>query len=191
VKKQLIYDVGVNNCTDTAYYIHRGYKVLGIEANPVMVSLLQDKFSREIESGTFTLLNFGIAKNEGEFEFWVCDDPPEWSSFDRGIASRNDAKHHSVMVKTRRFFDIITEHGVPFYCKIDMEGHDRLCLTSLTPKLTPEYISIEMAHKDGDVDISLLHDLGYRKFKIISQITWAQPTGLFTSVAFGMPAKAA
>ncbi len=75
MKKQLIYDVGVNNGTDTAYYIHRGYKVLGIEANPVMVSLLEDKFSSEIESGTFTLLNLGIAETEGELKFWVCEDP--------------------------------------------------------------------------------------------------------------------
>jgi FkbM family methyltransferase len=191
VKKQLIYDVGVNIGTDTAYYILRGYKVLGIEANPVIVSLLQDKFSSEIESGTFTLLNLGIAKTEGEFEFWVCDDHSDWSSFDRSIASRNDARHHSVMVKTRQFFDIITEHGVPFYCKIDIEGHDRLCLTGLTPKLIPAYISIEMSHKNGDVDINLLHDLGYKKFKIISQINWAQPTRLLTSLAFRMPDKAA
>ena len=190
MKKQLIYDVGVNNGTDTAYYIHRGYKVLGIEANPVMVSLLEDKFSSEIESGTLTLLNLGIAETEGELEFWVCEDPSEWSSFDRSIASRNDAKHHSVMVKTGQFHDIVTEHGVPFYWKIDIEGHDRLCLTGLTQKLTPAYISIEMSHKDGDVDINLLHDLGYKKFKIISQISWAQPTRLLTSLAFRMPAKA-
>jgi FkbM family methyltransferase len=186
----MIYDVGVNDGVDTAYYMHRGYKVLGIEASPVMVSILQEKFRSEIECDAFILLNLGIAESEGEFQFWICDDVPEWSSFNRSIASRGGAKHHPVMVKTRKFFDIITEYGVPFYCKIDIEGYDRLCLADLNPKIAPNYISVEMTHDDGDIDINLLHDLGYGKFKIISQVTRAQPSRLLRSLAFRMPSNA-
>ena len=32
----LIYDVGMHNGSDTAYYLHKGFRVLAIEANPVL-----------------------------------------------------------------------------------------------------------------------------------------------------------
>jgi hypothetical protein len=35
---ELIYDVGMNNADDTAYYLWRGSRVLAIEANPELVS---------------------------------------------------------------------------------------------------------------------------------------------------------
>jgi FkbM family methyltransferase len=185
---QLIYDVGVNDGTDAAYYMHRNYKVIGIEANPTMISFLHHKFKDEIDRGILTLLDVGIAESEGEFEFWVCDDNPEWSSFNRSISSRNGAKHHSVTVRTRPFRDIVIEYGKPFYCKIDIEGNDRVCLESLTPEIAPDYISIEMC-ESSPVDIGLLDKLGYKKFKIISQVTRAQPARFLTSLEFLLPEK--
>jgi hypothetical protein len=35
---QLIYDVGMNNGDDIAYYLRRGFRVLAIEANPDLVA---------------------------------------------------------------------------------------------------------------------------------------------------------
>ena len=34
MKRDLIYDIGMNNGDDTAFYLIRGYRVLAIEANP-------------------------------------------------------------------------------------------------------------------------------------------------------------
>ena len=36
----------------------------------------------------------------------------------------------------------------------------------------PQYISVEMSLANGDRGLSLLHPLGYRRFKIISQVTF-------------------
>lgn len=33
----LVIDVGMHNGDDTAYYLHRGYRVVAIEANPAWV----------------------------------------------------------------------------------------------------------------------------------------------------------
>ena len=189
MQSDLIYDVGVNDGADTAYYLHKGFRVLGIEASPVACRDLEQRFAPEISRGAFTLLNVGIAGEEGEFPFWVCDDHPEWSSFHREIASRQGSRHHSVAVRTRKFSDIIAEHGVPYYCKIDIEGNDRTCISDLTPDLAPPYISIENSHGDGHVDLSALHDLGYTRFKIISQQTFAQPNRLASRFASWLPAR--
>jgi FkbM family methyltransferase len=183
----LIYDVGVNNGSDTAFYLRCGYKVVGIEASPVMAALLERKFASEIETGRFVLLIVGVAASEGEMEFWISD-KDEWSSFDRAIASRNGTPHRPVRVQTRRFDTIIAEHGIPYYCKIDIEENDRLCLLGLSATTAPPFISIEMAHKYGDEDIARLRDLGYTQFKIVSQMTRAQPNQLLTRLGYALPA---
>jgi FkbM family methyltransferase len=175
MNNDLIYDVGVHEGSDSAYYLSLGYRVVGIEASPVMVDLLRKRFSREMAIGQFTLLNIGLAAAVGQMDFWICDDVSAWSSFNRTIASRKGARHRAVTVDTNTFDAVLEKYGVPFYCKIDIEGNDRLCLADLSPSDIPMFISIEMEHSDGATDLELLYALGYRKYKIISQVTWAQP----------------
>jgi FkbM family methyltransferase len=169
MNKNLIYDVNVHEGSDSAYYLSLGYRVVGIEASPVMVDLLRKRFSREMATGQFVLLNIGLAATRGRMDFWICDDVSAWSSFNRTIASRKRVRHHSVTVDTQTFGAVLEEYGVPSYCKIDIEGNDRLCLEDLNPSDIPMFISIEMAHSDGAEDLELLYVLGYRKYKIISQ----------------------
>ncbi|MGY4606994.1 FkbM family methyltransferase [Bradyrhizobium sp. USDA 4474] len=184
--RALIYDVGVNDGADSAYYLSLGYRVLGIEANPALVDRLKDRFAKEIREHQYILLNAGIAATEGQLDFWVSD-ISEWSSFNKEIASRNDTPHRSVTIPAQRFASVIREFGVPHYCKIDIEGNDRLCLTDLTPETTPSFVSIEMSHPDADTDLELLRQLGYTKYKIISQVTRAQPIPLSMSVGYRLP----
>jgi FkbM family methyltransferase len=182
----LIYDVGMHNGDDTAYYLHLGYRVVGIEASPLMIATLRKRFFQDISGGRLTLLNVGVAKSEGQLDFWICDEVSEWSSFNLEIASRNGAKHHSVSVDTLTFSSILSRYEVPFYCKIDIEGNDLLCLNGLVQSDLPPFISLEMGHADGNIAIDLLYALGYKKFKIISQVTWAQPLPIFSSYENGL-----
>jgi hypothetical protein len=64
----LIYDVGMNNGNDTAYYLHCGFKVLAIEANPVLCSQATVRFEQEIEQGQLQILNIGIAPTSGNLD---------------------------------------------------------------------------------------------------------------------------
>jgi FkbM family methyltransferase len=83
---KLIYDVGMHNGDDTAYYLLRGFRVVAIEPNPELVATAANRFRREIEAGYPKILNVGIAADEGELPFWVCQTDSRLSSFDR----RND-----------------------------------------------------------------------------------------------------
>ncbi len=73
MQSDLIYDVGVNDGSDTAYYLSRGYRVVGIECSPVMIENLRERFEQEIADGRLVLLNVGVASHNGEMEFWVSD----------------------------------------------------------------------------------------------------------------------
>ena len=146
--------------------------MVGIEANPLAIPGLERRFEAELRDGRYALLPIGIATAEGEAEFWVCDDQPKWSSFERSIASRNGSRHHSVTVRTRRFGSVLEQFGAAAYCKIDIEGNDDLCLEDLTPATRPAFVSVEL--NEGDRQLARLSELGYAKFKIISQRTFRQ-----------------
>jgi len=167
--KKLIYDIGMNNGDDTAFYLHRGYRVVAVEANPLLVAECQQRFEREIAEGLLVILNIGIAEDSGSFPFWVCEMLSVWSSFDRSIAAREGSSHHKIDIPCRRFQSVLEEFGTPYYLKVDIEGNDALCLKGLQPENSPEYISVEAT------DVSLLatlRDLGYTRFKCIGQFNF-------------------
>src|SRR5450432_793339 len=130
MKPKTIFDVGMNNGDDTAYYLHRGFDVVAIEANPNLVDKVKIRFREAIKNGRLTILNVGIAEEDGTIPFWICDDHSEWSSFHRNVASRDNSAHHEIPIRSRRFDSILKEFGMPYYLKVDIEGNDQLCLHS-------------------------------------------------------------
>ena len=175
--RDLVYDVGMHNGDDAAYYLSQGLRVLAIEADPQLVAQARARFSDELRSGKLTLVNAGIAATSGTGEFWICDEKSVWNSFDRSIASRQGMKHHAVEVPTRTFGEILEEYGVPLYLKIDIEGNDHLCVRELARRALPQFISLESEcignasaeNANGLATLQLLRDIGYRKFKLINQ----------------------
>jgi FkbM family methyltransferase len=178
--QKLVYDVGVHNGDDSAYYLHKGFKVVGIEANPLALPLIRERFKSELRDGLFVLVPAGIAQSQGHAPFWICDDHPKWSSFDRSIASRFGARHHCVTVPTCRFKTVLERFGAATYCKIDIEGNDDLCLEDLSESSKPRYLSVELLQ--GDRQLARLKKLGYTRFKIVSQRTFREPSSLLLAL---------
>lgn len=163
----LIYDVGMNNGDDTAYYLSRGFRVVAIEANQVLAEQVSKRFDREIVAGKLTILNVGVADTEGTLPFWICDEKSEWSSFDRAIASRDGMAHHQISIPCRTFRSILAEFGTPQYLKLDIEEAEMCCLRGLGTDL-PKYVSFERSAPPVD-SLTLMSNLGYTGFKLISQ----------------------
>ena len=166
---QLIYDVGMNNGDDTAYYLSRGFRVLAIEPNPQLVATAAARFRHEIQAGDLTILNIGVAAEDGELPFWVCETDSRLSSFDlRDIAINSSYTAREIRVQTRAFRSILDDFGTPFYLKIDIQGNDRLCVEALTPSQLPRFLSIEFRLSDTRL-LALMHARGFKQFKCISQ----------------------
>jgi FkbM family methyltransferase len=141
--------------------------VVAIEADPRLAKSAAERFRTQISSGQLRILNIGIAAEEGELPFWICETHSEWSSFDRKNASRYGYSHHEVMVPCRRFASVLEEFGVPHYLKVDIEGNDILCLQDLNSQRLPKFMSMEIA---GRPDlITLMAGRGFKRFKAISQ----------------------
>jgi FkbM family methyltransferase len=187
VQSDLIYDIGAAYGDDSAYYLHKGYRVVAVEANPLAISQLKQRFDSETRQGRFTLVPLAIAADEREALFWVCDDDPNISSFDRSRAGHNGARHHSILVQTCRFRALVNKYGTPLFCKIDIEGSDTYCLRDLTLDTRPPFISAELC--PGDHHIERLRDLGYTRFKILSQRTFLPPKRAIAALKARMPRR--
>ena len=163
---KLIYDVGMHNGDDTAYYLWRGFRVVAIEPNPELVATAANRFRREIEAGYLKILNVRIAAEEGELPFWVCKTDSRLSSFapplDRFYAA------HEIRVPCRKFRSILDDFGVPCYLKVDIQGNDFLCIEALDPGELPKFLSVEFALSDMPL-VALMHERGFNQFKCISQ----------------------
>lgn len=166
MKPDLIFDIGMHNGDDTAYYLHRGFKVVAVEADPDLASAGRERFATAIAAGRLVIVNAAIAEQTGEAEFWICEQLRVWNSFDRSIASRNGLPCHAVKVKTLPLRDLLAEHGVPYYLKVDIEGHDHIAIADVSPQNAPEFISMELNSVD---DFWLLRSKGYQRFKCIQQ----------------------
>src|SRR5687768_16102344 len=96
--EDLIIDVGLHTGEDTAFYLAKGFRVLAIEANPLLVEQSKQKFANYLAAGRLMLLNVGVGDREEIAPFYVNRAMSEWSSFEKKVGT------------TRGAYDVI---GVP------------------------------------------------------------------------------
>jgi FkbM family methyltransferase len=168
-EQDLIYDVGMFNGDDTAYYLHRGYRVVSIEAHPTWAEDGRRRFADAIRDGRLTILNVAIGPEEGVAPLLVNEQYPDRTTLNIGLyqsPALADIPTHTLEVRTVRFQDVLAEYGVPFYLKIDIETFDHYCLEDLDPSDLPRYVSFEAQ----DIrDLFTMRDKGFDAFKIIRQ----------------------
>jgi len=165
----LIYDVGVNNGDDTAYYLAKGFRVVGIDADAQLIRKVSRRFEREIADGRLIVLNIGVSDREGVLPFYICDSNPEWSTFNPAVAEDKSVNFYQVDVPCRRFRSIIDEFGVPYYLKLDIEGNEIFCIQDLDAVDLPAYLSFEKTARHSLDSLAALKKLGYTQFKLITQ----------------------
>lgn len=164
-----VFDVGMYDGQDTAYYLSCGHEVIAIEANPDFCSKGERKFRAEIESRRLTIVNVAIA--DGELvDLTLCGQELGSSTIHAGLIARRDPKG-SIRVKARRLPDVIREHGQPDFVKIDIEGADRDCVLSLTRDIAPTYLSFEAPSEIADI-IEHLSGIGFSGFKAVHQTSF-------------------
>jgi FkbM family methyltransferase len=165
-EKGFIFDIGMHDGQDAAFYMHKGFRVISVEANPHLCALAREQFSGAIKSGQLTILNVAIDDTEGERDFYVNLHDDHWSSLYPELGKRA-GKFTTIKVKTQRLEPLVAAYGVPHYLKVDIEGGDLTVLHHLAnvPE-KPHFISVE---ENGLEYFPLLWSLGYRGFKIINQ----------------------
>ena len=165
----LIYDFGMHIGQDTDFYLAKGFDVVAVEANPILVKEAENKFADYIKMGRLIIVNSGISdETSSQIPFYVNHQYSEWSSFIESIGARG-GKYHTINVDVLATSELLKQYGTPYYLKIDIEGFDLKVIQSLRGVDTlPTYISAENGQ---EAMIRELAELGYKSFKFINQAT--------------------
>ena len=178
----LIYDVGMHNGEDADYYLKKGFRVIGFEADPDLLKHCRNRFSKEIENGRLIIIEGAIVDLRSEeivgqtVKFYKNQNKTVWGTVSVDWANRNKmlGTHNEVIeVNVVDFTESLRQYGIPHYLKIDIEGLDIVCLrTLLNFEQKPSYVSIESEKVVFDKlleELCLLEQLGYTKFKAVQQ----------------------
>ena len=173
----LIYDVGAHKGEDTEFYLKKGFRVVAIEAMPEFCTSLTERFSDYVASGALSVVNVAVSSTPGNINFYVDDRVSEWGTANPEWSERNRnfgaGVGRTLTIQASKLADVLKQHGVPRYCKIDIEGNDLDALASLEGlSELPKFVSIESdktSWKKLIQEFETFERLGYRKYRIMDQ----------------------
>lgn len=183
-----VMDMGFNSGQDTHFYLADGWRVVAVDANPVLIAAGRQRYADALANGTLVLVPSGlipesaVATAGSKLTFFKSKLDNVWSSFDAHWGCRhpnntpleageaiNPDYCTEIRVPTRTCAALVTEFGTPLYLKIDIEGRDTACLESLwtlPAERRPDYVSVENV---TPAHIELLRGLGYGRQKVVDQ----------------------
>ena len=178
-QSDLIFDVGMHLGEDTDFYLKKGFRVVGFEANPMLVQHCKVRFSDAVASGRLVIVDGAVAPGTAStVPFYENLRNTEWGTLNRDWVARNrhrGAPSKMVEVKRVDIAEYFRQYGMPYYLKIDIEGSDLEAVNSLKAlEDRPQFISIETeinCFRRALGEIELLRSLGYSKFKPVQQQT--------------------
>jgi FkbM family methyltransferase len=176
----LIFDVGMHKGEDAEFYLRKGFRVVGIEADPALAAGCAQRLAAFVRDGRLALITGAVARAAdapgGAVLFYRNERFSVWGTTSAAWAERNarlGAVSTVVTVPAVDMVEVLRSHGVPHYMKIDIEGADVLCLEALAHfRERPDYVSLESDKRSlaaVDRELGLLESLGYDGFQAIEQ----------------------
>ena len=94
----LIMDIGMNDGLDSSFYLSKGFRVVAVEANPILIEKVGKELADYVASGQLIIEPVGLGTQDGEFTFYLNQDNDQWSSFDRVWGTRNGTRYEEIPV---------------------------------------------------------------------------------------------
>ena len=163
--RKLIFDLGLFDGSDTAFYLRKGFRVVAVEAQPDLCLGARKRFAREISDGQLVVIERAIWMTDGDrVPFYIRSG---WSSVIRASAERDGGSSEQIEVLTTTMDRLFEEFGVPYYLKADVEAAEHLVIDAIDRQSEkPAFVSVE--DPTGGL-APRLHQTGYDQFQMINQ----------------------
>jgi FkbM family methyltransferase len=166
VGQPVIFDIGMSEGNDTDFYLRKGFKVVGVEADPEVCETSARRFAEAIQQNRLAIVNRAAAESDSEpVVFWR---DKKFQGHSSVINAHLSDDVEQILVETISYPTLCEIYGAPYYVKIDIEGGEPPFLKSMGKVLErPQFISAECRNLRP---IEVIHDLGYRYFKLVNQV---------------------
>lgn len=172
-KDDLVFDIGANVGDYTDAFLHLGARVCAVEPHPFCVQELKSLYSNNPQ---LIIIDSALGAAEGKGKMYLGEQGMHNVST-LSEEYKNKAKQQSgikragwnsqLTVSIKTFDQLITEYGIPKFCKIDVEGFEYEVLKGLSQPLP--MISLEYNPWLIDTAISCIEyisNLGSHEFNI-------------------------
>lgn len=177
----LIFDIGANMGEKTDVFLSLGARVLSAEPDTACRSVLQHRFLQlRIRPRPVTLVGKAVSDKIGTEMMWIDGPGSAVNTISRKWAdqlkeNKQDFKYghcgleftRSESVETTTVDELIRIHGVPFFIKIDVEGHELSVLRGLHRPVP--YLSFEVN----------LRAFRHEGVQCVQRLCQLKPDGLF------------
>jgi FkbM family methyltransferase len=166
----MFFDIGANIGKWSLSNVNTCEKIIAIEASPDTYNKLVQNVKKE---PTIVCLNYAVCNSDENFiNFYeshidtISTLNEDWLSSE---SSRfyNHTNYNTITCKTIKIDELINQYGIPELLKIDVEGGEYFCLSSLTQKINT--ICFEWASETNDITFKCLDHLemlGYTEFAL-------------------------
>jgi FkbM family methyltransferase len=186
------FDIGANHGERTAALLSLGGSVVAVEPQPELAAFIASSLAGECERGRLTVVNAALGASAGRARLYPASDPTRSMStlsevFIEVSQANGDVWDVSQAfdVEVATLENLIEEHFLPGYCKIDVEGYDLEVLKGLSTPV--DLISFEYNTQPRLIGIATecidyLHGLDDYCFNYQSEIPGQQNLQLETWV---------
>jgi FkbM family methyltransferase len=139
----LVFDVGAHTGATAGAFLAEGARVVCVEPQPQCVTELRRRFGA---SGRLSIVPVGLGAHEGRLTLSICSSSTVLSTFKDDWKQGRFAEHiwdQQLEVAISTLDRLIEQHGMPRYCKIDVEGFELEVLKGLSQPIP--FVSIEYA----------------------------------------------
>lgn len=133
-QNKLFFDIGANIGNRTGIFTRLGVKVVAVEPQPFCADQLEKKF----EGREVVVVRKGVGREVGEMKMSICDNNTGISTFSEKWKTgrfKNFRFDREILVSITTLDALITEFGLPDFCKIDVEGFELEVISGLNKKI--------------------------------------------------------
>jgi FkbM family methyltransferase len=167
VPGDLVFDVGANFGDKTAAFLSTGAHVVSVEPQPACVARLKERFAQQ---PAVTVVPKGLGSRVGLLQMNINTQAPALSTFSQDWMEgrfKGQVWDQKVEIAITTLDNLVRQHGVPRYTKIDVEGFEYEVIQGLTQRIGIVSIEFTSEYLDNSLRImSYMENLGYSQFNV-------------------------